>query len=372
MTKDFSPVLSPRENRTVGALLLAGGQSRRMGRDKRALSLGGSRFVDLVARELEGFPERLFSVANSQESPPPGFAAVCDRVPGCGPLGGIAAGLAACQSEFLLAVACDMPLFQEGLARYLEAFLCDGYDAFLTVDRTGRVHPLCAIYRKTALPVLENQLRAGQYRLMAALERLRVKYVPLEHSAYPDRLLTNVNTWEEYQDLLRQERRPPILAVCGVKNSGKTTFLCRLIPELNRLGLRVAVIKHDGHDFEPDRPGTDSYRLLQAGARGAAIYSHSRYQLVRFQEGIRAGQLAEAFDDVDLILLEGGKHSPYPKLELVRTPVSSRPVLPPAELLAVCTNVESGDFRVPLLSLEDGAAAARWIARWLEAQSPTP
>ena len=359
-----------REGRTVGALLLAGGQSRRMGRDKRALPFAGSRFVDVVAGALSGHPERLFSVADPRDVPPPGFTAVCDRVPGCGPLGGIAAGLAACRSDFLLAVACDMPLFQEGLARYLEAFLCDGYDAFLSVDRTGRVHPLCAIYGKTALPVLEEQLRQGQYRLMAALERLRVKDIPLEHSAYPDRLLTNVNTWEEYQNLLRQANRPPILAVCGVKDSGKTTFLCRLIPELSRLGLKVAAIKHDGHDFVPDCPGTDSYRLLQAGAQGVAVYSKSRYQLVRLQADMQAGQLARVFDDVDLILLEGGKHSPYPKLELVRSPVSSRPVLPPEALLAVCTNQKGRDFGVPQLPLDDGAEAARWIARWLSQQRP--
>lgn len=353
----------------MGALLLAGGQSRRMGRDKRALPFSGSRFVDLVARELESYPERLFSVADPQEVPPPGFAVVPDQMPDCGPLGGIVAGLEACRCDALLTVACDMPLFRAGLARYLEAFLCDSYDALLISDRTGRIHPLCGIYRKTALPVLKEQLLAGQYRLMSALERLRVKYVPLEHSAYPDRLLTNVNTWEEYQDLLRSERPTPILTVCGVKNSGKTTFLCRLIPKLNRLGLKVAAIKHDGHDFEPDRPGTDSYRLLQAGAQGVAVYSHSRYQLVRLQEDVQAGQLARVFDDVDLILLEGGKHSPYPKVELVRTPVSSCPVLPPEELLAVCTNLENADFGIPQLPLEDGAAAARWIAGWLASQA---
>lgn len=370
MTNGFpSAVFSPQRTETVGALLLAGGQSRRMGRDKRALPFAGARFVDLVTRELGSYPERLFSVADSQEVPPPGFTVVSDQRPGCGPLGGIVAGLEVCHCDALLAVACDMPLFRAGLARYLEAFLCDSYDAFLIADRTGRVHPLCGIYRKTALPILNEQLRAGQYRLMRALERLQVKYVPLEHSAYPDRLLTNVNTWEEYQNLLRSERRPPILAVCGVKNSGKTTFLCRLIPELNRLGLKVAAIKHDGHEFEPDRPGTDSYRLLQAGARGTAVYSHSRYQLVRLQEGVQAGQLARVFDDVDLILLEGGKHSPYPKLELVRAPISSRPVLPPEELLAVCTNLEDTDWGIPRLPLEDGAAAARWIASWLTSQS---
>lgn len=366
MTKGLSSAgFPPQKSETVGTLLLAGGQSRRMGRDKRALSFANSRFVDLVARELESYPERLFSVANPQEVPPPGFTAVPDQRPGCGPLGGIVTGLEACRCDALLAVACDMPLFQAGLARYLEAFLCDSYDAFLIVDRAGRVHPLCGIYRKTALSVLKEQLQTGQYRLMSALERLRVKYVPLEHSAYPDRLLTNVNTWEEYQELLRSERPTPILAVCGVKNSGKTTFLCSLIPELNRLGLKVAAIKHDGHDFEPDRPGSDSYRLLQAGARGVAVYSHSRYQLVRLQEGVQAGQLVRVFDDMDLILLEGGKHSPYPKVELVRAPISRCPVLPPEELLAVCTNWEDADWGIPRLPLEDGAEAARWIAHWL-------
>lgn len=361
-----APIAS--ENRAVGALLLAGGQSRRMGRDKRALSFAGASFVDGIANELCGYPERLFSVAGPNEVPPAGFTLVPDRTPGCGPLGGIAAGLEACRSDYLLAVACDMPLFRAGLAQYLELFLCDCYDAWITVDRTGRIHPLCGIYGKTALPVLKEQLEAGEYRLMGALNRLRVKYIPLEHSAYSDRILTNVNTWEEYQLLLRQERRPPILAVCGAKNSGKTTFLCRLIPELNRLGLKVAAIKHDGHEFEPDRPDTDSYRLLLAGAQGTAVYSDSRYQLVRLQPGVQAAQLAEVFDDVDLILLEGGKDSPYPKLELVRAPVSARTVLPPEALLAVCTNLEDRDWGVPRLPLDHEAEAARWIADWLASQ----
>lgn len=354
----------------VGALLLAGGKSRRMGRDKRSLPFAGSRFVEIVAHELADRSERLFSVADPQELPPPGFTVVPDLTPGCGPLGGIVAGLEACRSPYLLAVACDMPLFRAGLARYLEAFLCGCYDAFLAVDRAGRIHPLCGIYGKTALPVLKEQLNRGQYRLMSATEGLRVKYVPLEHSAYPDRMLTNINTWEEYQSLLRQTARPPILAVCGAKNSGKTTFLCRLIPELARLGLKVAAIKHDGHEFEPDRPGTDSYRLLQAGALGVAVYSNSRYQLVRLQAGVQAAQLAENLDGVDLILLEGGKHSPYPKLELVRAPISNRPILPPEALLAVCTNVEGANWGVPQLSLEDGRETARWIAQWLDAQCP--
>lgn len=61
-------------------------------------------------------------------------------------------------------------------------------------------------------------------------------------------------------------KRPAVLAVSGVHNSGKTTLLEKLLPVLRSRGLKVGVIKHDGHDFTPDVPGTDSYRLREAGA----------------------------------------------------------------------------------------------------------
>lgn len=349
----------------VGALLLAGGAGRRMGRDKGSLPFGPGDFLSTISGELSGFEERLLSVSAPRE-PLPGFRQVADLRPGCGPLGGICAGLGACRSPYLLVVACDMPLFQVGLARYLAAFLTGGYDAYVPVDRGGRVHPLCAIYGKTALPHLEERLRQGRYRMMEALEGLRVKYVPLEHSAYPDEIVTNVNTGQEYRALLRRREQPPVLAVCGEKNAGKTTFLCGLIPALNRLGLRVAAIKHDGHEFEPDRPGTDSFRLLQAGAWGAAVYSHSQCQLVCRRAGLEVPQLARAFAGADLVLLEGGRQSRYPKIEVVRPPISLRPTASRETLLAVCAPVE-GDWGVLRLGLEDYAGAARLIADWLAA-----
>ena len=73
--------------------------------------------------------------------------------------------------------------------------------------------------------------------------------------------------------------KPPVIAVCGVKNSGKTSLIEKLIPILRRQGLKIAVIKHDGHDFEPDVPGTDSARLRQAGACAAAVFSDKRYMI---------------------------------------------------------------------------------------------
>ena len=70
-------------------------------------------------------------------------------------------------------------------------------------------------------------------------------------------------------------KRPAVLAVSGAHNSGKTTLLEKLIPLLRARGLKVGVIKHDGHDFTPDVPGTDSFRLREAGAEGVAVFSGS-------------------------------------------------------------------------------------------------
>ena len=74
-------------------------------------------------------------------------------------------------------------------------------------------------------------------------------------------------------------KRPAVLAVSGAHNSGKTTLLEKLIPLLRARGLKVGVIKHDGHDFTPDVPGTDSFRLREAGAEGVAVFSGNRYLL---------------------------------------------------------------------------------------------
>ena len=151
-----------------------------------------------------------------------------------------------------------------------------------------------------------------------------------------------------------------IAAVSGVKNSGKTTMMEKLIAELSRRGLRVAAIKHDGHDFTPDVPGTDSWRFGQAGACGYAIYSPVRYALVRMTPTDER-DFFPVFPEADVILLEGFKDSAYPKIEVVRAGNSERPVCDPATLLAVCSDLplELGD--IPVLGLDDAERAADLI-----------
>lgn len=188
----------------IGAALLAGGQSRRMGRDKAQLLLDGQSFQARVAAQLSGFPERLLSIAPGDPRELPGFRPVPDIFPGCGPLGGLHALLTACRSDALLALSCDLPLFRRELALFLIQQLTDSHAAVVPVTRDGRAHPLCAVYRKTLLPELESRLQAGELRVMALLDAIPTRWVPLESAPFPDRWLANINTPQDLQQLLNQ------------------------------------------------------------------------------------------------------------------------------------------------------------------------
>lgn len=152
-------------------------------------------------------------------------------------------------------------------------------------------------------------------------------------------------------------RKPFVAAISGIKNSGKTMFLEHLVPVLRARGLRVAVIKHDGHDFTPDVPGTDSFRMRQAGADGVAVYSGHQWMVVRPQPGSLEA-LIGLFADCDLVLLEGQKALPYPKIELVRGAVSHESVCAPETLLALATDTPARVDGVETIGLEDYARAA--------------
>ena len=154
-----------------------------------------------------------------------------------------------------------------------------------------------------------------------------------------------------------------ILAVSGVKDSGKTTLLERLLPALRARGLRCAVIKHDGHRFAPDREGTDSFRMLAAGAVGAAVFDGEKFQAVRYAP-VSERELIALFPEADLILLEGLKCSDYPKIEVVRAAVSAAPVCDPETLLALVTDGPARVPGVPVFSMEDVIPLADLVAEW--------
>lgn len=158
----------------------------------------------------------------------------------------------------------------------------------------------------------------------------------------------------------------PIITFVGKSGTGKTTLLEQLIPLLKSHGLRLAVLKHDAHHFEMDKPGKDTYRFTAAGADVVTISNPEKFALIeRPAAELTVADIVSRLPQVDLVLTEGYKKSDYPKIEIHRA-VLNRPILTPAaQLLAVMTD-EPLDISAPQLPLEDISGCAKIILSYLE------
>ena len=187
------------------AAILAGGRASRFdGRDKSALMVGGRSILDRQLTELAPLCDDMMLVIGERASAdvPPGLRLVRDRVPECGPLGGLDAALAAARHDTLLLVACDMPFVTTRLLAHLLALTSE---ADAVVPRTERgYHPLCAAYTRACQTAIADRLDRRQFRMVDFLADVRVRVVcGDELAALGDhhRLLANVNTPAEYDGL---------------------------------------------------------------------------------------------------------------------------------------------------------------------------
>ena len=160
---------------------------------------------------------------------------------------------------------------------------------------------------------------------------------------------------------------PPILCFIGRSNSGKTTLIERLIPELVREGYRIATIKHAGHGFELDTEGKDSWRHKQAGARTVIVTSKGSLALftdVEQEVGVEDLRRRYIKEGIDLIIAEGWKSEGYPKIVVVRDHIGEISVSPQG-LLAIVSNkpLDRAPSGVPVIDPEDIEGLAALIGR---------
>lgn len=155
--------------------------------------------------------------------------------------------------------------------------------------------------------------------------------------------------------------RVPIITFVGKSGTGKTTFLEKLIPELKSRGLKLAVLKHDAHHFEMDKPGKDTYRFTAAGADVVTISNREKFAMIEQpEEELNIRDIVNRLPEVDLVLTEGYKKSRYPKIEIHRAELNRPLIADPEELLAIMTD-EPLDSCVLQLPLEDISACADLI-----------
>jgi len=159
----------------------------------------------------------------------------------------------------------------------------------------------------------------------------------------------------------------PVISFVGTSNTGKTTLLEQLIAMLNERGLRVATIKHHHRDFEIDQEGKDTYRLKKAGARLSMIVSPVKLALV--QDLVDEPSLDEVIDryvrDVDLVIVEGYKQEPVPKIEVYSHASGSPPIaLGDEKLLALVADAPLS-APVPVFLRDDVEGIAAFVIKKL-------
>jgi len=160
-----------------------------------------------------------------------------------------------------------------------------------------------------------------------------------------------------------------IFGFTGRSGSGKTTLIEKLIPIFIGGGLRVSVIKHTHHEFDVDRPGKDSWRQRQAGAMEVLLTSDRRWVLMHELRDAPEPDLPEQLarlSPCDLVLVEGFKRQPIPKLEVWRA-VNGTPLLQPTDTTIVAIAADAKlDVSVPVFGLDRHAAIAQFILEHLD------
>lgn len=161
----------------------------------------------------------------------------------------------------------------------------------------------------------------------------------------------------------------PVIGFAAYSGVGKTTLMEGVIRALTARGLRVGVVKHDGHGFDLDQPGKDTYRHARAGAQTVVITSPAKTAVLTERGEDLAGCL-RAIRGVDLILVEGFKHADIPQIGLCRRATGKGFTAPPEHFWAVVTD-ENGPYPVPRFGFDQAEDLADFILKEIRSMPQT-
>jgi molybdopterin-guanine dinucleotide biosynthesis protein A len=198
---DWRKGIAPDESVFVHAagFVLAGGRSSRMGQDKALLTLGGEPLVQRAVRKLSAICAEV-AIAGGSEDLARFGRVIPDKSPGCGPLGGIVSALEQSSFEWNLFLPVDAPFVPVSALKVL-LLMAAGFPSVCVMGRVqGRMQPLCAVYSRKALGVLQQELAGGRWKVLSAIEAAgSVKAVDFEEASW----FANLNTPEELAEAER-------------------------------------------------------------------------------------------------------------------------------------------------------------------------
>lgn len=203
MCHNLKPITA---NRVIGAIILAGGNSSRISRNKALLHLGDKPIIEIIIAKLSAVFQKIVIVTNS----PAEYEHICSRymqikligdiIMGRGPLGGIYSGLSYSDKEYNFVVACDMPFLDVNLIRYMVKHI-NGYDVVIPRSN-GFIEPLHAIYSRSCLPVINAQLDLNNLSLRSILKTVRVKFIEqaeIDEFVPSEKAFFNINNNKELE-----------------------------------------------------------------------------------------------------------------------------------------------------------------------------
>ncbi|MCU0287697.1 MAG: molybdenum cofactor guanylyltransferase [Acidobacteria bacterium] len=183
----------------MGAIILAGGKSKRMEEDKSLLMVSGFRLIEKIARDISPFFAEIIISSNQEAVNRYSFLPyrkVVDEIQDQGPLQGISNGLQAASFPLNFVIACDIPEINISFLHKMMLYT-DDYDIVVPVTNGNKMEPLFAFYHNRLVPLIEGLLQRGIKKVIELFPLCRVKYLPLEGDWY-----YNLNTSEDYQSYL--------------------------------------------------------------------------------------------------------------------------------------------------------------------------
>ncbi|MDP9571891.1 UNVERIFIED_ORG: molybdopterin-guanine dinucleotide biosynthesis protein B [Agrobacterium larrymoorei] len=170
--------------------------------------------------------------------------------------------------------------------------------------------------------------------------------------------------------------RQKVFGISGWKNSGKTGLAVRIVTELTARGYRVSTIKHAHHDFDIDKVGADSWRHRQAGAHEVTIVSGTRFAIMHELRGAAEPSFEEILARIapcDLVLIEGYKYEPVPKIEARRKDAAKTDPLAPSDphIIAIAADHSIPESTLPVFDLDDTGRIADFIEAMVGLERPS-
>jgi molybdenum cofactor guanylyltransferase len=182
----------------INGIILAGGKSSRMGRDKGLIDIGGKRLIDRALELISPFCEEIIISTASEKYADLGFQCIPDEITGTGPIGGIYSALKASSRDANFVLSFDMPFIPGKLIEYILMKKGDGQIA-VPLESSGFYQPLCGFYHRSVVPVIEEMMRNEDYKLIDLFGKVEFKPINISTSLefYSTHIFLNINRQED-------------------------------------------------------------------------------------------------------------------------------------------------------------------------------